>query len=131
MDVVSLLDEEMKVTEFESLDLAVLMLFLAGKHSYPVTQQISAAIRAAGFDGLVYPSFFSMVRNGTKPFETVYGLSQRILPQYAELEQAKIAPNYAIFGHPIRDKLVEVVCINRVVLNSVTYSVHFGPVDVF
>ena len=37
LDVAALLDETQKVDEFESLDLAVNMLFLAGEHSYPIT----------------------------------------------------------------------------------------------
>ena len=73
LDVAALLDEPQEVNEFGSLDLAVNMLFLAGEHSYPITRVLSLAARSAGFDGLVYPSYFSMLRNGVKPFETTYG----------------------------------------------------------
>ena len=120
-------DEPREVSEFESLDLAVNMLFLAGEHSYPVSRAIARAVQRAGFDGVVYPSYFSMLRNGVKPFETTYGIWHRRIPQYREFEESKISPNYAIFGRPIEEGLLEVQCINRVVLSKVVYSVHFGP----
>ena len=127
LDLSRLLDEPREVSEFESLDLAVNMLFLAGEHSYPVTRAISRAVQEAGFDGMAYPSYFSMLRNGVKPFETTFGISHRKIPHYRKFEDSKISPNYAIFGRPIEDGLVQVQCINRVVLSTVTYSVHFGP----
>lgn len=128
LDVSVLLDEPREVDEFESLDLALIMLFLAGKHSYPIARELSRAARSAGFDGIVYPSYFSMLRNDVKPFETAYGMSLRRFPQYRDYEQAKVSANFAIFGRPIAEGLVEVCCINRVVLSAVSYSVHFGPV---
>lgn len=128
LNVAALLDEPQEVTEFESLDLAVYMLFLAGEHSYPITRALSRAVRSAGFDGLMYPSYFSMLRNGVKPFETTYGLSNRIIPQYREFEEAKTSVNLAIFGRPIEEGLLDVSCVNRVILGMVNYSVHFGPV---
>ena len=63
-----------------------------------------------------------------KPFETTYGISHRRIPQYRDFEQAKVSANIAIFGRPIQDGLVDVCCVNRVVLSTVLYSVHFGPV---
>ena len=128
LNVATVLDEPWEVDEFESLDLAVNMLFLAGEHSYPITREISRAARCAGFDGLVYPSYFSMLRNGVKPFETTYGMSNRRIPQYREFQESKISSNFAIFGRPIEEGLLDVSCINRVVLSTVIYSVHFGPV---
>ena len=126
-DLATLLDEPQEVSEFESLDLAINMLFLAGDHSFAITRAISRAVQQAGFDGIVYPSYFSMLRNGVKPFETTYGISHRKIPQYREFEESKNSPNYAIFGRPVEEGLIEVKCINRVVLSTVAYSVHFGP----
>src|SRR3546814_11611336 len=60
LDLTSLLREE-KVTEFESLDMAVHMLFFAADHSYEITRAISAAVWKAGFDGLLYPDRKSVV----------------------------------------------------------------------
>ena len=128
LNVATMLDESEEVTEFESLDLAINMLFLAGKHSYPITRAIALAARDRGFDGLVYPSYFSMLRNGVKPFETTYGISNRRIPAYRDFEMAKVSSNYALFGRPIENGLLAVSCINRVVLSTVMYSVHFGPV---
>ena len=118
LNVATLLDESQQVSEFESLDLAVTMLFLAGKHSYPITRDIARAARYAGFDGLIYPSYFSMLRNGVKPFETTYGISNRLIPQYKEFEKSKISSNFGIFGRPIEEGLLEASCINRAVLSS-------------
>jgi len=59
LDLTELLYEE-NVTEFTSLDMAVHMLFLAGKHSYGISREIALAGHVAGYDGLVYPSYFSL-----------------------------------------------------------------------
>jgi hypothetical protein len=128
LDLTVLIKEE-NVTEFESLDLAVHMLFLAASHAYPITRKISRSARQRGYDGIVYPSYFSLLRLGIMPFQTTYGLSHRRIPQYQEYEQHTAIPNAAIFGHPILDKKLKVKCINRLVLSQVAYDVRFGPVD--
>jgi hypothetical protein len=69
LDLTALLREE-HVTEFESLDMAVHMLFFAPDHSYETSRAIAVAARKAGFDGLLYPSYFSQVPSGAMPFET-------------------------------------------------------------
>ena len=127
LDLTHLLHEE-HVTEFESLDMAVHMLFLAGPHAYPITRIIAQAAHAAGFDGLIYPSYFSLLRTGGMPFETAFGISLRRFPNAAAYERAKIIPNLALFGRPIREGTVTVRGINRLVLDRVEYSIHFGPV---
>ena len=129
LDLSILLKEE-RVTEFESLDMSVHMLFLAGSHSYRITRAIADAARSEGFDGIVYPSYFSLLRLGVMPFQTVYGLSPRRIPQLHEDEQAKTIPNLALFGRPVADGLVSVQCINKLVLTKVAYDFHFGPTGV-
>ena len=114
-------------TEFESVDMAVHMLFLAGEHSYEICQGIAAAARDAGFDGLVYPSYFNLVRTGAPPFETAYGISVRRFESYQEQAEALTIPNIAVFGRPIESGLIRVDCINRLVLRRVAYDLHFGP----
>lgn len=123
----SVLLREENATEFESLDMSVHMLFLAGRHAYKITRAIADAARAAGFDGIVYPSYFSLLRIGQMPFQTVYGISQRRIPQLQENEQAKSIPNLALFGRPVADGKVAVSCINRIILSRVAYDFHFGP----
>ncbi len=125
LDLSVLLKEE--VTEFESLDMTVHMLFLAGKHSYKLTRAIGEAARIAGFDGLVYPSYFSLLRLGQMPFQTVYGISQRRIPQLQEHEQTKSIPNLALFGRPVASGSVSVLCIDRLIISRVEYDFHFGP----
>jgi hypothetical protein len=118
------------VTEFESLDMAIHMLFLARPHSYEISRAIALSARAAGFDGMIYPSFFSLIRTGGHPFETAYGLSlRRFHPQAEEYGQAFVIPNFALFGRPLEDKSVRVHCINRLVLTQIGYQGHFGPVE--
>jgi len=127
LDLSALLTHE-DVTEFESLDMAVHMLFLAGEHSYAITREVAFAARAAGFDGLVYPSYFSLLHTGGMPFETVYGISHRRIPRLQEFERAKTIPNLAIFGRPVETGKVKVRCINRLIVHRVEYGIHFGPV---
>ena len=127
LDLSVLLREADDVTEFESLDLTVHMLFLAGRHSYRLTREISESARKAGFDGLVYPSYFSLLRLGQMPFQTVYGISHRRIEQLQEHEQSKTIPNLALFGRPVSSGSIEVACIDRIIINRVGYEYHFGP----
>ncbi|WP_434131705.1 RES family NAD+ phosphorylase [Methylocaldum sp. GT1BB] len=129
LDLSYVLPEE-HVTEFDSLDMAVHMLFLAGKHSYPISREIAKAAHVAGYDGLIYSSYFSLLRTGSMPFEAAYGISYRRFPQMREYEQAKSIPNFALFGRPIAGQKVTVRCINKLVLSHVNYGFHFGPVGV-
>jgi hypothetical protein len=127
LDLTSLLKEE-KVTEFESLDMTVHMLFLAGKHAYKITREIADAARSDGFQGIIYPSYFSLLRLGVMPFQTMYGISHRRIPQYQEYEQGKAVPNLALFGRPIEEGAIAVECVNKLILSKVEYQFHFGPV---
>lgn len=126
LDLTELLKED--GTEFESLDMAVHMLFLAGEHSYQISRDIAIAARDAGFDGVVYPSYFSLARTGAMPFETAYGISIRRFPSQEAYAKAHTVPNLALFGRPLADGRVTVQCINRVILKRVNYDLHFGPV---
>lgn len=127
LDISVLLNEE-DVTEFESLDMTVHMLFLAGKHAYRITRAIATAARARGFDGIIYPSYFSLLRLGAMPFQTVYGISHRRIPQFQAYEQAKSLPNLAIFGRPIEQGKLTVKGINKVIMTRLEYNFLFGPV---
>jgi hypothetical protein len=127
LDLTHLLHEE-HVTEFDSLDMAVHMLFLAGPHSYEIARNIARAARDAGYDGVIYPSYFSLLRTGGMPFETAYGLSLRRFPQAHAYERAKTIPNLGLFGRPVRDGIVTVKGINRIILQRVEYGISLGPV---
>ena len=111
----------------EDLDHAMVMLFLAGPHAYPTSRAIACAACDKGFDGLIYPSFFSMLRNGVYPFESYFGLSVRSIPELRPIEGAKMIPNLAVFGRPIQNGVLTVTSINRVILRKAAYSIHFGP----
>jgi hypothetical protein len=118
---------EETVTEFESLDMAIHMLFLAGSHSYEISREIASAAHRNGFDGLVYPSYFTLLRTGATPFETTLGLSHRRFPGFPEYARQNTISNLALFGSPIAEGLVTVRCIDRVMLNKVEYKLNFGP----
>lgn len=126
LDLTALLEED--VNEFESLDMSVHMLFLAGKHAYDITRAIAAGVAQAGFDGVIYPSYFSLLRLGVMPFETTYGISHRRIPQLREYEQSKAVPNLALFGRPVAEQKVIIKCVDRLIINQVSYGFHFGPV---
>lgn len=127
LDLSHLLAEE-NCTEFESLDMAIHMLFLAGSHSYDISRAIAEAAAARGFDGLIYPSYFSLVRTGAMPFETSFGISLRRFPGAAEYERTKIISNLALFGRPIAAGSIMVVGVNRLVITRVGYGISLGPV---
>lgn len=129
LDLTEIINEDEGVTEFESLDMAVYMLFSAGEHSYKITREIAFSAYQAGFDGLIFPSYFSFIRKGIMPFNSVYGTSIRKLPTFKNHARSRITPNIALFGRPIEEKIIAVKCINRLVLNKVKYDVLFGPVD--
>lgn len=127
LDLSVVLTEADTVTEFERLDMAIHMLFMAGEHSYGITRSIAAAASKASFDGLIYPSYFSLLRLGAMPLRTTYGISHRRVPRLQAQEDAFAVPNLAIFGRPIESGVLKVSCINKLVLNRVAYDFHFGP----
>ena len=89
-------------TPFESLYLAVQYIFSAEEHSYSAARAIALAANAAGLDGVIYPSYFSSLRGGT-------------------------IPNIGLFGHPIANGKVNLVCANRLILERADYAVRLGP----
>jgi len=127
LDLTEVVQDE--ATEFESIDIAVHMLFLAGAHSYEISREIAIAADAAGLDGIVYPSYFSVVRTGRMPIETAYGISLRRFKGHEAHAKAQIIPNLALFRRPITAGIVSVECVNRLVLTRIVYDGVFGPVE--
>lgn len=124
-----ILNENKNISEFESLDLAINMLFLAGKHAYKITREISLSVREAGFDGIIYPSYFSYIRNGAMPYQSaLYGISNRRIPKFQAHEQSIMSQNIAIFGRPIQEGKVMVKSINRLMITNIRYNYLFGSV---
>lgn len=116
------------VDEHESLDLAVHMLFLAGRDAYPISRDLAHAVFNAGFDGMIYPSFFSLVRTGAFPFPTTMGISLRAFPELEEAMRGQIVENIALFGWPIAEGKASIQCLNRLTLAKVDYGIVLGPV---
>ncbi|EJC6923000.1 RES family NAD+ phosphorylase [Vibrio parahaemolyticus] len=128
LDLTHVLEDES--TEFESLDMAIHMLFLAKSHSYEISRSIVKAAKKAGYDGVIYPSYFSLIRTGGHPFETSYGLSlRRYHPDREKYAKAHTIENLALFDFPLQSNLVEIVSINRLIITHVGYQGHFGPVE--
>jgi hypothetical protein len=90
-------------TPFDSLNVAVTQLFYAEKHSYEISTEIRKQAHAAKLDGIVFPSYFSQIKE------------DRI-------------PNIALFGAPIASDRLSIKSIDRVILETVVYASHFGPV---
>ena len=125
LDLTVMLSED--TTEFESLDIAVNMLFLGGKAAYGAARAIARSARDSGFDGLIYPSYFSSHYHGERPFQTIYGISRRKFNAAKQHEQSLSVPNLALFGYPIADGKLDVDTINRLVINRISYEFHHGP----
>jgi hypothetical protein len=91
------------VTPFEDPKIWLLALLYASEASYEVCRKLAKRIRERAYDGFIYTSYF---------------------------QQASERPHLdvAIFGRPIRDGLLEVTSINKVVLRNVAYDWQFGPV---
>ncbi|GAG03785.1 unnamed protein product, partial [marine sediment metagenome] len=93
------------------------------------TREIAFSACQAGFDGLVFPSYFSLFRTGAIPLDTVHEISVQKFPSNETHTKSRITPNIALFGRPIEEKIIAVKCINRLVLNKIKYDVLFGPID--
>ena len=89
-------------TEFESLFLSVHYLFRAEERSYDICKKISSFVYSKGYDGIIYPSYFSRVK------------TERI-------------PNIALFGSPIEDGKIQIKNIDRIRIDKVDYNYTFGP----
>lgn len=118
-----------ETSEFESLDMAVHMLFMDGKNSYEVSKEIAVAIKNAGLDGIIYPSYFSSIQTGAQPLETIGGVSIRMLSSLKKIVEANTKANVALFGRPVEEGKVTINCISRIVLRKVTYDFDLGPIE--
>lgn len=127
LDLSAIITEE-SVSDFEALDVSIYMLFLAGSISYDICRAIAVRAKEVGFDGVIYPSFFSMLRTGSRPFETSYGISLRRMSALHEYERAKIVGNLGLFGYPLAEKKIELISLNRLRLRKASYVYSFGPI---
>lgn len=115
-------------TPHESIDMALHILFLSGKEQYHICRKLASYISHNGYDGIIYPSYYGYLSNGTPPFESYYGLSLRSLVGTKEYENSKKIPNIALFGRPIEDKKLDVTSIDKVFIRSVEYDCNFSAI---
>lgn len=113
---------------FSSLDLTIQYLFQAGPHSYEISRAIASSAREAGYDGLYVPSHFSSLRTGHHYFQAIKGMPARAVPQLREQQKSKLVPNILLFDHPIQDRKVKVLSVNRVHMERAQYTLRYGPV---
>jgi hypothetical protein len=128
LNLTHILREQIGVSEFKSLDLAVHMLFLAKSHSYEISRQLALAAKEGGFDGIIYPSYFSLIRTGARAFDTILGMSVRHIVELEQYAEGQMIGNIAIFGHPISEGKLRVSSVNRVMMARAEYDLSFGPV---
>ena len=103
LDLAGEINEDRSKTPFEDLRYTLPSLFYAGAEEYDCCRKISGAVRAAGYDGFVYPSYFSFVGAGS-------------------------TYNIALFGRPLENGSVIIQSLNRLRLGKVSYEYEFGPV---
>jgi RES domain len=89
-------------TPFQSLYIAVRLIFSAEEHSYHIGHAIARAAQSTGLDGIAYPSYFSSLKRDQ-------------------------IPNLALFGYPVKRGDVELYCANRLSLETAAYTMRLGP----
>ena len=89
---------------FESLYISMRLLFTGSTRIYPIIRAIATAAKSAGFHGIIYPSYFSRIHHSTDIIE-----------------------NIAVFGRPIREGRLKLLCSDRLRLSKVLYEYQFGP----
>jgi len=90
-------------TPFDSINVAMMYIFSAEAHSYPISRSLAEAAYNVGVDGIVYPSYFSLLRTAQ-------------------------SENVALFGRPIKERKLELLGINRMYLTGARYEFRFGPI---
>ncbi len=118
---------ENDVNPFESLDIALHYIFRAGNYSYEITRTLARSALNAGYDGILFPSYFSSLRAGAPVFETLWGLPTRSFPQMQSRIRSQTIPNVCLFGRPVAEKKLIVRSINRVHLEQAIYRLRMGP----
>ncbi len=121
IDLTATLLEDVDI--FEAIDIAVLFTFRAGKNAYEITKSIADAVELAGYDGIIYPSYFSGARSGYEAIETGYEVVTRTTEKPREYKSS----NLALFGRPMEIGDVKLACINTVSLTCISYGAILGP----
>jgi len=79
-------------------------LFSPRDHDYKISQQLATRIAARGFDGILYPSAYSYIRN------------------------ANAYPNIVLFGAPLASGQLQLLSINKMSFQAVSFACNLGPV---
>ncbi len=113
--------DEIDTNPFVSIDHTVASLFEEGSDVYPISRKLALAAQNEGYEGVIYPSFYSDLHNGKRSSE----------PEKGPSSKPWVSKNIGIFGKPIQDERLLITCINRMHLQEVEYTFYFGPADPF
>ncbi|MCW5589096.1 MAG: RES family NAD+ phosphorylase [Legionellales bacterium] len=116
-------------TQYESLDMAMTLLFLhAGKEYYRILRKIAIEAYKRNFHGILYSSYYTSKHTGNNRLTSISGLPLFIFPEGKHIHEQAQIPNYALFGRPIQEGLIKVNSINRLYLQQIEYNTILGPV---
>lgn len=79
-------------------------LFFPASRDYRISQELAVRVAARGFDGILYPSAYSYIR------------------------EASAYPNIVLFGAPLSKGWIELLSVNKLLFRGVTYTCEPGPV---
>jgi hypothetical protein len=95
-------DDTTMRTEFDSVARLLTKFAFCGKRDYDLCKELAHKVKAKGYDGFVYLSYFRQAHEVN-------------------------LTNIAVFGYPLRDGLLSLASVNRVKLTRVSYGYSFGP----
>ena len=118
---------EEKKTPFESIDFAINLIFSSNSaKAYQLSKYIAQLVYDRGFDGIITPSFHSQQYSAINTFETQYGISLREYAHHNVDFQNAIncatIPNISLFGFPVKDKIISVKNIRKLIINNIIYE---------
>lgn len=79
-------------------------IFFPQDHDYRISQELAVRIASRGFDGILYPSAYSYIR------------------------EASAYPNLVLFGAPLANEVVELLSINKLSFRGVSFACEPAPV---
>lgn len=96
------IDDSNATNEFESVTRMLIKMSYSGREDYDLCRELALHIKKKGFDGFLFLSYFSQAHK-------------------------KNLKNIALFDYPIRNKVLSLDSVNRVILDYVDYGYSFGP----
>lgn len=114
---------------YESMDIAINQLFNSGEGAYIACRELSTRIKELGYDGLLYPSYFSPLKYGVDINPVQFGIPLRRLPENKDYFQNITAVNIALFGYPVKEEKLTLLGINNLTMKQIDYKYDCGPMN--